>query len=94
MFLGVWEFNRQLTSIFYFFRFRSLAGAFTSQYPDLAIDIDAELERYRAFANEIRPCTTDTVSFLHHSIRQGKKILVEGANATMLDIDFGKNGFV
>lgn len=75
-------------------KFRSLAGAFTSQYPDLAIDIDAELERYRAFANEIRPCTTDTVSFLHHSIRQGKKILVEGANATMLDIDFGTYPFV
>lgn len=67
-----------------------MAGAFTSQYPDLAIDIDAELERYRRFANEIRPCTIDTVSFLHQAIRQGKKILVEGANATMLDIDFGK----
>lgn len=34
------------------------------------------------------------MSFLNRSIRQGKKILVEGANATMLDIDFGTYPFV
>jgi len=67
-----------------------LAAAFTSQYSDLKIDIDSELAKYKEFANEIRPCITDTVQFLNRSIRQGKKILVEGANATMLDIDFGK----
>lgn len=32
---------------------------------------------------------TDTVSYLHDSIKHGKRILIEGANATMLDIDFG-----
>ena len=75
-------------------RFRTLASAFTSQYPDLKIDIDAELARYKEFAAEIRPCIADTVMFLNRSIRQGKKILVEGVNATMLDIDFGMaNGF-
>lgn len=70
-------------------RFRTLAGNFMHQYPDLKIDIDTELARYREFANEIRPCITDTVNFLNKAIRTGKKILVEGANATMLDIDFG-----
>ena len=33
----------------------------------------------------------DTVVVLHESLRSGKKILIEGANATMLDLDFGKN---
>ena len=27
---------------------------------------------------------------MHEAVRDGKKILVEGANAAMLDIDFGK----
>lgn len=34
----------------------------------------------------------ETVSYLHDMIRSGKKtILVEGAQSTILDIDFGKN---
>lgn len=33
----------------------------------------------------------DTVVVLNESLRSGKKILIEGANATMLDLDFGKN---
>lgn len=31
----------------------------------------------------------DTVFFLHQAIQEQKKVIVEGANATMLDIDFG-----
>lgn len=31
----------------------------------------------------------DTVSLLHASLKEGKSVLVEGANAAMLDIDFG-----
>ncbi len=45
--------------------------------------------RNQKFAEEIRPCVTDTVYFLNKSIKEGKAILIEGANATMLDIDFG-----
>ena len=55
----------------------------------MIIDIDAELARYRKFAEEFRPCIKDTVEFLNDAIRKSKKILIEGANATMLDIDFG-----
>jgi adenylosuccinate synthase len=32
----------------------------------------------------------DTVLFLHKALSEGKTILVEGANAAMLDIDFGE----
>ncbi len=31
----------------------------------------------------------ESVSYLHANIAGGKNILVEGANAAMLDIDFG-----
>lgn len=36
----------------------------------------------------------DTIRLLHSKIEEGRSILVEGANAAMLDIDFGKLSFV
>jgi adenylosuccinate synthase len=56
----------------------------------LNVDKTAELERYRVFAERIRPLVVESVSFLHGQIQDGKSILVEGANAAMLDLDFGK----
>ena len=48
--------------------------------------------RYREFAERIRPMVVESVSFLHGQIKEGKHVLVEGANAAMLDIDFGEEG--
>lgn len=53
-----------------------------------------EVERYKKFADRLKPFIWDTVHFLHNSIAQKKKILVEGGQATMLDIDFGTYPFV
>lgn len=59
-------------------------------FPSLEVDIEEELSRYEKYATKIRPLVYDTVSFLDKKINEGKKVLVEGANAAMLDIDFGK----
>jgi len=40
------------------------------------------------------PYVTDTVQLLHECVDAGKSILFEGAQATMLDIDFGTYPFV
>jgi adenylosuccinate synthase len=37
---------------------------------------------------------TDTVTLLHNEIKAGKRILAEGANACMLDMDHGTYPFV
>ncbi len=37
---------------------------------------------------------TDTEYFMHHAVRQGKVILAEGAQGTLLDVDFGSYPFV
>jgi adenylosuccinate synthase len=37
---------------------------------------------------------TDTVSLMHEAIESNKRILAEGANATMLDIDYGTYPYV
>jgi adenylosuccinate synthase len=55
----------------------------------LQINIDAELKTLLEFREQIRPMLCDTVYFMNKAIQDKKKIIVEGANATMLDIDFG-----
>ncbi|CAN4118584.1 unnamed protein product [Withania somnifera] len=53
-----------------------------------------EVELYKKFAERLEPFITDTVHFMNEAISQKKKILVEGGQATMLDIDFGTYPFV
>lgn len=58
------------------------------------VDVDAELKRYKEYAEKLRPYVKDTVFYLHSALRNGKTVLVEGANAAMLDIDFGTYPYV
>ena len=71
-------------------RYRNLAGDFQKQFPNLEINVEKDLEIFRKIANEIYPCITDTVCYLNEALKSNRKILVEGANATMLDIDHGE----
>lgn len=59
--------------------------------PDM---VREEVERYRRFAERLEPFIADTVHVMNEAISQKKKILVEGGQATMLDIDFGTYPFV
>ncbi len=49
---------------------------------------------YRAAAEALRPYIADTVATVNAADRAGKSILLEGAQGTMLDIDFGTYPFV
>ncbi|KAK6945315.1 Adenylosuccinate synthetase [Dillenia turbinata] len=53
-----------------------------------------EVERYKQFADRLEPFIADTVHVMNESILDKKKVLVEGGQATMLDIDFGTYPFV
>lgn len=65
-------------------------------FPDLEVDVEAELARYKKYAEEVRPMVKDTVFFMNQAINSvdSKFIIVEGANAAMLDIDFGTYPYV
>lgn len=71
------------------FRFRSIVLSYQKIYPDFNVDVEAELEKYKEYAEKLRPLVKDTISYLHNALKEGRSILVEGANAAMLDIDFG-----
>ncbi len=55
---------------------------------------DEILDNYRKLADQIRPLACDTSHLLNALIRDGKSVLFEGAQGTMLDIDFGTYPFV
>ncbi|MDA8399184.1 MAG: adenylosuccinate synthase [Actinomycetota bacterium] len=64
-------------------------------YNRLPLDADEIIDRYLGtYAPKIAPMVTDTVSLLHEALAGGKNILLEGAQATFLDLDHGTYPFV
>jgi adenylosuccinate synthase len=58
------------------------------------LDLPAIRAQYEVFAERIRPMVRDTAALLNRAIRDGKTVLFEGAQGTMLDIDHGTYPFV
>lgn len=75
-------------------RFRELCAAQMRAYEGLEIDVEGQLEYYKSVADRVQAMTVDTIQYTNQQFTEGKKILVEGANATMLDIDFGTYPYV
>lgn len=75
-------------------RFKSLAAHNMNSFPALEIDVKAQLLYYKNIALRLNKMTVDTITYINNAYNEGKKILVEGANATMLDIDFGTYPYV
>ena len=75
-------------------RFRALAEYHMRSYQGLDIDIEGQLAYYKSIAPRVLEMTCDTIELTNQKYKAGKKILVEGANAAMLDIDFGTYPYV
>ncbi|KAG8514447.1 Adenylosuccinate synthetase isozyme 1 [Galemys pyrenaicus] len=76
-------------------RFKNLARQHQSMFPALEVDVEGQLKRLKGLAERIRPLVRDGVHFMYEALHgPPKKILVEGANAALLDIDFGTYPFV
>lgn len=84
-------------------------GAFDALYENLAADkatiaqafeIETPMDfgeiraKYREFAGRIAPLVCDTAKLLNQAISDGKSVLFEGAQGTMLDIDHGTYPYV
>ncbi|HEX6969424.1 MAG TPA: adenylosuccinate synthase [Micromonosporaceae bacterium] len=63
-------------------------------YNRKAIDVDAVVDEYLAYAERLRPYIADTRSMLWDALDRGRTVLLEGAQATMLDLDHGTYPFV
>ena len=63
-------------------------------YGHETVDLEKTLAEYKEYAKILKPYITDTVTLIHNALDEGKKVICEGAQATLLDIDFGSYPFV
>ncbi|XP_071528370.1 adenylosuccinate synthetase isozyme 1 A [Panulirus ornatus] len=75
-------------------RLRNLVDSHKRMFPELKVDVEEEVGKYKVYADRMRPLVTNTVAYIHKCLQDSKKVLVEGANAAMLDIDFGTYPYV
>jgi adenylosuccinate synthase len=71
--------------------------AIAAMYPEGEFEpLDAKqiYEQYRAFAERLKPYVDDTTEYLLTAAEDGKKILFEGAQGALLDVDHGTYPFV
>ncbi|MBR4320210.1 MAG: adenylosuccinate synthase [Oscillospiraceae bacterium] len=66
----------------------------TAVYGGQAHDLDAVIAEYQAYGERLKPYVADVSVLTYEAYKAGKTILFEGAQATLLDIDFGTYPFV
>jgi adenylosuccinate synthase len=69
--------------------FAAVGGAST-----VKLDAQEVFDQYHAFAERLAPYVTDTTAYLLDAAEEGKRMLFEGAQGSLLDIDHGTFPFV
>ena len=63
-------------------------------YNRRAIGVDEVVRELLQYAERLRPLVTDTTLLLGRALDEGRTVLLEAGQATMLDVDFGTYPFV
>jgi adenylosuccinate synthase len=63
-------------------------------YRGTTLDAKQVFEEIAPLAERLEPFITDTTAYLNNAVREGRSVLVEGAQATLLDVDHGTYPFV
>ncbi|MEW6511339.1 MAG: adenylosuccinate synthase [Bacteroidota bacterium] len=66
----------------------------TKVYGETTIDVDQMIAEYCEFDRQIDPYVTDTAMYLHHALAEGKRVIAEGAQGALLDVDHGTYPYV
>jgi adenylosuccinate synthase len=66
----------------------------TKVYGRLPLDADAIVEDYRGYGERLAPHIADTSKVLYDAVRRGERVMLEGAQGTLLDLDHGTYPFV
>ena len=61
---------------------------------DEKLNFEDVYKTYCEYAEQLKPYVCDTVTYLHKALEEDKRVIVEGAQATLLDIDFGSYPYV
>ena len=63
-------------------------------YNRLPLDPEEIVADYMGYGARLAPHIVDTSAILHRALREGKRVLLEGAQGTLLDLDHGTYPFV
>jgi len=63
-------------------------------YASEELDVDKITREYEEFDQKIDEYVTDTALYLNNALKEGKRILAEGAQGALLDVDHGTYPFV
>jgi adenylosuccinate synthase len=63
-------------------------------YNRKAESVDEVVEELLSFADRLKPMVADTSLLLHQALANGKTVVLEGGQATLLDVDHGTYPFV
>ncbi|MGH3411525.1 MAG: adenylosuccinate synthase [Marmoricola sp.] len=63
-------------------------------YNRRAVAVESVVEELLGYADRLRPLVVDTSLLLNEALDEGRTVLFEGAQATMLDVDHGTYPFV
>ena len=63
-------------------------------YNRRAVEVDEMVEYFLSYADRLRPMVADTTLMLNQALERGESVLMEGGQATMLDVDHGTYPFV
>ncbi|MDL1893403.1 adenylosuccinate synthase, partial [Sphingobacteriales bacterium CHB3] len=66
----------------------------TKVYGETKMDVDAIIAEYQEFDKSIDEYITDTSLYLNSALKEGKRIIAEGAQGALLDVDHGTYPFV
>ena len=78
-------------------KLRARAAAANIELTDMGatpVDVDAVVKNFVELAQRLVPYVADTVNLLHDARERGEAILLEGAQATFLDVDHGTYPYV
>src|SRR4051794_32002612 len=63
-------------------------------YNRRAVGVDEVVEELLSYAERLKPMVADTALLLHHALDNGRTVLLEAGQATLLDVDHGTYPFV
>jgi len=67
---------------------------FAALYGAEPMSVDAVMENCKQYAARLAPLVADTTEWLHTAIAEGKSVLFEGAQGSLLDLDHGTFPYV
>ncbi|KAI1188764.1 Adenylosuccinate synthetase [Nemania serpens] len=76
-------------------KLRRLAHGYKARYGDLLkYDVEEEIERFRGYRTELAKYAIDGLSFMYSAQTSNMNVIIEGANAVMLDVSMGSYPYV